>query len=229
MLRKLTTLAAALSIVAISATFAAAASAQIPIYANDLTSTAQRGQIVTSEGEKCQRGGSESALRVRLGEKTRACFFRPPVVGRDLEASIAARLLSGTPAKLRPRIYLSVGLRNDEGGSLRLLVYPMQRKIQLIKESPEEGKRYLAVVKNERSVRQLNKANRIYLRAFNQGAPGVCRIVARVNGRRVIVKDVERCAQLTGRDPIFGLGSVRGGEGALASFSKLRIGVPNPF
>lgn len=227
-LRNLTILIAVLAAFALSATPATAA-APIPIYSNDLASQAERGQIVTNEGAKCHRGGSDSALRVRLGEKTRACTLRPPVVGRDLEISVAARLLSGTPAKLRPRVYLSAGLRSGEGGAIKVLVFPMQRKVQLIEETPEGGKRYLAIAKQVGSIRQLNRANRIYLRAFNQGPPGTCRIVVRVNGRRLAVEDLDRCAQLVGRDPVFGLGSVRGGEGALASFSKLRLGVPNPF
>lgn len=225
---KVTPFAAALIAFAFSASPALAA-APIPIYANDLASTAARSEIVTSEGQQCRRGGSEAALKVRLGERTRACSFRPPVVGRDLEISVAARLLSGTPSKLRPRVYLSAALRSGDGGAIKVLVFPMQRKVQLIEENPDGGRRYLAIAKQVGAIRQLNRANRIYLRAFNQGPPGVCRVVVRVNGRRIAVEDLERCAQLPGRDTGFGVGATRGGEGAIASFSKLRIGVPNPF
>lgn len=229
MLRNLTISVAALLAFAVSAILAASASASIPIYSNGLSTQAERGQIATNEGAKCHRGGAKTALRVRLGEKTGFCSFRPPVVGRDLEVSVAGRLLSGTPAKLRPRVYLTAGLRSGDGGAIKVLVFPMQRKVQLIEENPDGGTRFLAIAKQVPAIRQLNRANRIYIRAFNQGAPGVCRIVVRVNGRRIATEDLRHCAQLTGRDPIFGVGATRGGEGAIVSFSKLRVGVPNPF
>lgn len=228
-LRNFTILIAAITAFAFSATLAASASASIPIYANDLATQAERSEIANDDGAECRRGGSKSALRVRLGERTSLCSFRPAVVGRDLELSVAARLLSGTPARLRPRVYLMAGLRSGDGGAIKALVFPMQRKIQLIAENPDGSRRYLSIVKNVASIRQLNRANRIYIRAFNQGPPGVCRVVVRVNGRRQALVDMERCAQLPGRDPIFGVGAVRGGKDATASFSKLRLGVPNPF
>jgi hypothetical protein len=207
----------------------AVATATIPIYANDLASTAGRSQLAGHEGKECKRGGSKKALKVTLGSGTQACSFRPPVVGRDLEISVVGRLLSGTPAKLRGRAYIATALRAGEGGMLTVRVFPAQKKLQLIEINPDGSTRYLAIVKKSAAIRDVNKANRIYLRAFNQGAPGTCRVLVRVNGRRLALTDVERCAALTGRDPLIEVGATRGGEGVVASFAKLRIGVPDPF
>lgn len=205
------------------------ASASIPIYANGLNSTAMRSQLVKHEGENCKRGGSKAALRIQIGSRTRACSFTPPVIGRDLEIAVTGRLLSGTPKKLRARGYLAAGLRAGEGGLIQARVFPLQKKMQLIMVSPEGDTRYLAIAKREQAIRGLNQANRIFVRAFNQGEPGNCRIVVRVNGRRLAVVDADHCARLTGRNAIIEAGSVRGGNGLTASFAKLGISVPDPF
>lgn len=209
--------------------FAAVATATIPIYSNDLTSVGGRGQMANHEGKACKRGGSKKALKVTLGSDTRACSFRPPVVGRDLEISVAARLLSGTPTKLRGRAYVAAGLRAGDGGMLTVRVFPAQKKLQLIQLNPDGSTQYLAIAKQAAAIRDVNQSNRIYLRAFNQGEPGSCRVLVRVNGKRLAVKNVSHCAALTGRDAIIEAGATRGGEGVVASFTKLRIGVPDPF
>lgn len=216
--------AAALFLVAPSA-----ASASIPVYSNPLNTTGLRSQLVKHEGAECKRGGAKAAFRVALGARTRLCSFSAPVVGRDLEIAATGRLLSGTPKKLRSRAYLAVALRVGEGGSLQARVIPMQKKMQLILTTPEGETRYLAIAKKEQAIRGLDQANRIFLRAFNQGEPGNCRVVVRVNGRRLAVVDAKHCARLTGRDTIIEAGSLRGGKGIVASFAKLGISVPDPF
>lgn len=221
----LTILGAAL----VALTAAAPASAAIPIYSNDLASVNARSQLAKSQGEDCRRGGTKVALRIRLGARSGACAYRLPVVGRDLDLVATGRLLSGTPRKLRARAYVAVGVRAGDGGSLRALVFPAQKKLQVIQESPETQTRYLAIVKRAQAIRGVNQANRIFLRVVNTTDPGVCRVVVRVNGRRLAVLDVKRCAQLTGRDTIIEAGSTRGGDGVTASFARLRVSVPNPF
>ena len=205
------------------------ASASVPIYENGLDSAATRGQVVKYDGQNCQRGGSRVALRIQVGARTRACSFTPPVVGRDLDIGVTARLLSGTPKRLRARAYLAVGLRAGDGGVIKARVFPVQRKMQLIAESPEGDTKFLEIAKDAAAIRGINKANRIYLRAFTQGEPGNCRVVVRVNGRRLAVSDLSHCARLTGRDSTFEAGSVRGANGLTASFAKLRMSVPDPF
>lgn len=218
-----------LGAVAFALLAAVPASASIPIYSNDLASNNGRSQLVKHDGDACRRGGTKAALRITLGARTRACSYSAPVVGRELDIVATGRLLSGTPAKLRARSYVAVGLRAGEGGSIRALVFPAQKKLQLIQQSPEGQVRFLAVAKREQAIRGVNQANRVFLRAVNQGEPGHCRVVVRVNGRRVAVTDVKQCAQLTGRDTIIETGATRGGEGVTASFAKLTVSVPNPF
>lgn len=217
--------AVALAIVAA----APAAAATIPIYTNDLGSNSGRAQIHKYDGDNCQRGGSSAALRVKLGARTSSCSYSLPVVGRDLDLVATGRILSGTPSKLRARSYVAAGLRVGDGGSLKALVFPAQKKLQLIERSPEGQVRYLAIAKRAQSIRGINQANRIFLRAINTDQPGVCRVVVNVNGSRLAVVDVERCAQLTGRDAIVEAGATRGGPGVTASFARLTVSVPNPF
>ena len=224
-----TTLISLAAILTLAATAATVQAAMIPIYDNPLTSNAARAQLSKESGDKCKRGGNKRAMRIVIGESTQACEMRAPVVGRDLELSVVGRLLSGTPAKLRPRTYLSTSLRVGDGGLIQARVFPASKKLQLLKTTPEGETRYLSIVKQAGAIRPVNKANRILLRTINTATPAHCRIVVRVNGRRLAAVGESRCAQLTGRDAPFGVGATRGGEGATASFAKLRISVPNPF
>ncbi|HZJ29862.1 MAG TPA: hypothetical protein VFD37_07730 [Solirubrobacterales bacterium] len=213
-----------------AAIFAPVASgAVIPLYSNPLTSAAERGQIANGAGRECKRSGTRVAMRLQVGAGTTACALMPPVVGRDLDVSVTGRLLSGTPAKLRARAYLSAALRVGEGGNLHVRVFPVQKKLQVVKERPDGEPRYLEVVKRHDAIQGVNKANRIYLRAVNAGPRGNCRIVVRVNGKRLAVLDDRRCAELPGRDVAFGVGSPPGGAGVVGSFAKLRIAMPSPF
>src|SRR5687767_42470 len=107
------TLVAGLAGAAAAATALAAA---VPIYSNDMSSTAERRDLIKVHGRNCDRGGSEVALRVKVGRGTADCSYRTPVIGRDLEIFSTERLLSGTPAAVRRRIYLGVGLRTGGGG-----------------------------------------------------------------------------------------------------------------
>lgn len=207
----------------------AIASASIPVYSNALNTTGARSQLVKHEGAECKRGSSKSAFRVELGARTRLCAFSAPVVGRDLEVAVTGRLLSGTPKKVRSRAYLAAALRVGDGGGIVARVFPLQKKMQLILTTPEGETRYLAIAKKEQAIRGLDQANRIFLRAFNQGEPGNCRVVVRVNGRRLAVVDAAHCARLSGRDTVIQAGSLSGGKGLIASFAKLGISVPDPF
>lgn len=224
--RLLIPLAVALATAAVAAP--SASGAMIPLYNNPLTSAAERGQIGNGAGQSCERSGTRVALRVQIAGQGSGCAFHAPAVGRDLDISVTARLLSGTPAKLRARSYLATALRAGEGGKLEVRVFPVQKKLQLIKEPPEGETRYLAISKRDEAIRGVNEPNRIYLRAMNMGPRGNCRIMVRVNGKRLALVDDRRCAELPGRDTAFGVGSTRGG-GVVGSFSKLRIAMPSPF
>src|SRR5688500_15191221 len=135
--------AALIGLVAASAAFAA----MVGIYRNEMGSTAARGQLIKIAGANCARGGAEDALRVAIGKKTEACSFRTPVLGRDLEIGATERLLSGTPKALQNKAFLGLELRAGGGAKYQLLVYPLQRKAQLIKYTAE-GPEFFDIAKN---------------------------------------------------------------------------------
>ncbi|HEX6228796.1 MAG TPA: hypothetical protein VFZ41_04950 [Solirubrobacterales bacterium] len=231
-IRAKTALAAALAAVLVIA--ATATAATIGIYRNSMQSQGLRGQVVKLVGERCGRGGSGKALRVVVGKRTRECAYRTPVIGRDLEVQAVARLLSGTPKQLRHGAYLAVNLRAGRAGAhYQLAVYPLQRKAQLRKTLSNGRVKYLHVEKNVRSVKGVNRANELRLRAFNvtRGPEkGSCRIAAFV-GRRRVANVVDTAAgDLEGRASGFGIGRTAGGaKGLVASFDDVVVRVPNPF
>jgi hypothetical protein len=210
---------------------ASAGAAMIGIYRNGLESTAQRAQLVKLSGRDCARGGSERALRIAVGERTDACAYRTPVLGRDLEIAATARLLSGTPKAVQRKAYLAVELRAGGGAKYALLVYPLQRKVQLVKVTPE-GTRYLAIEKDVASVMGINKANVLRLRALNITAgpeQGQARLAGYVGKDLVVEATDEGAGELTGRASAISVGAPKNGAGVIASVDDVVIRVPSPF
>src|SRR4051794_15017737 len=119
---------------------AVAGAAMIGIYRNSMETLTQRSQLVKLAGANCARAGTGGAMRVTLGKKTAACSFRTPVLGRDLEIAAAERLLSGTPESLQRKAFLGLELRAGEGFKYQLLVFPRQKKAQLVKVFGESTK-----------------------------------------------------------------------------------------
>src|SRR6476620_6819424 len=145
---------------------AIAGAAMVGIYRNGMKTLAQRSQLVKLSGRSCDRAGVGGAMRITLGKKTGSCSFRTPVLGRDLEIAATERLLSGTPTALQRKAYLGLELRAGGGAKYALLVFPRQRKAQLIKVT-DSGTRYLAIAKNEKAVVGVDEANKLRLRAVN--------------------------------------------------------------
>jgi hypothetical protein len=211
---------------------ASAGAALIGVYRNGMESEAQRGQVVKLSGERCGRGGSDHAVRVLVGKRTRECAYRTPVIGRDLEVAAIGRLLDGTPKPVQRKAFLAVNLRTGGAGAgYQLAVFPMQGKAQLRKVLADGGVRYLHVEKDVRT-KGLNRANELRLRAFNVTSgpeKGHCRVLAYVGGQ--LVADVSDAAagELEGRASGFSLGAVGNAKGALGSFDDVVIRVPSPF
>src|ERR1043165_4184492 len=145
---------------------AVAGAAMVGIYRNGMESLAQRSQLVKLSGSSCDRAGASGAMRISIGKATSSCSFRTPVLGRDLEIAATERLLSGTPTALQRKAYLGLELRAGGGAKYALLVFPRQRKAQLIKVTGA-GTKYLAIAKNEKAVVGINEANKLRLRAVN--------------------------------------------------------------
>lgn len=223
-------LAALTGVLALAAT---ATAASVGIYRNSMDSEAQRAQIAKLSGERCRRGGSEEALRIVVGKRTRECAYRTSVIGRDLEVEAIGRLLSGTPKPVRNKAYLALNLRAGRAGAhYQLAVYPLQRKAQLRKTLSDGRTKYLHVEKGVRSVKGVNRANQMRLRAFNvtRGRDkGKSRIVAFVGKRMVADVTDDAAGELQGRSSGFAVGAARGAKGLVGSFDDVVIRVPNPF
>lgn len=210
-----------------------AGAAMVGIYRNGMETDAQRKQVAKLSGESCGQAGSESTLRIVVGKRTRECAYRTPVVGRDLEISAVERLLSGTPAPLQRKAFLSVGLRTDAAGAgYRLLVYPLQRKAQLVKTLSDGATRYLQIEKDLATVKGVDQANQLRLRAVNvlSGADkGKGRILAFVGG--TLIADVidEAAQELEGRSSSFSVGATSNAKGLIGSVDDVVIRVPSPF
>jgi hypothetical protein len=221
-----------LTLLAVSAIAAAAAgAAMIGIYRNGMETTAQRAQLVKLSGASCARGGSDGALRVTLGKRTAACSYRTPVLGRDLEISATERLLSGTPTGLQKKAFLALELRAGAGAKYQLLAFPLQRKVQLLKVSPE-GTEYLAIAKNVKTLMGLNKANSLRLRAVNvTSGPerGNAQLAGSVGGTQVVEATDEGSGALSGRAAAVSVGATRNANGLVGSIDDVVVRVPSPF
>lgn len=213
--------------------FAGAASgALVGIYRNGMETEGQRGEVVKLSGERCGRGGSDTALRVVVGKRTKECSYRTIVLGRDLEIAATARLLRQTPKAVRRKAYLALNLRSGDGAHYQLLAYPLQRKAQLRKTLSDGSVEYLRIAKNVKSIMGVDKANKLRLRAFNiTSGPdkGHCRILAYA-GRVLVADFTDRAAgELPGRASGFAVGATKNAKGATASFDDVVVRAPNPF
>ncbi|MDQ3724406.1 MAG: hypothetical protein M3335_00710 [Actinomycetota bacterium] len=210
---------------------ATAGAAMIGIYRNSLESLGQRSQLVKLAGRNCERAGVEAGMRIEVGKATSACSYRTPVLGRDLEIAATQRLLSGTPESLQRKAFLGLELRAGAGAKYQLLVFPRQRKAQLIKITGE-GAKYLAIAKNEDAVKGINEANVLRLRAINvTSGPdrGQAQLAAYV-GKKLVGEVVDEGAgELSGRNSSVIVGTLRNGNGVVASVDDIVIRVPSPF
>jgi hypothetical protein len=210
---------------------AVAGAAMIGVYRNSMESLAQRSQLVKLAGANCARVGANGAMRITLGKKTAACSFRTPVLGRDLEIAATERLLSGTPENLQRKAFLGLELRAGGGSKYQLLVFPRQKKAQLIKVTGG-GTKYLAIAKNEKAVMGINAANKLRLRALNVTSgpeKGQSRLFAYV-GSTLVGEAIDAGAgELTGRASSVTVGTIKNGNGVIASVDDVVVRVPSPF
>lgn len=231
-MRKRSTAVFAAVFVLVSMLAASAGAALIGVYRNNMESEAQRAQVVKLSGERCGRGGSDHAVRIVVGKRTKECAYRTPVVGRDLEIAAIGRLLSNTPLAVQHKAFLAVNLRTGGAGAgYQLAVFPMQSKAQLRKVLPDGQVRYLHVEQGVKT-KGLNRANELRLRAFNSTSgpeKGSCHILAFVGGQLVADVTDTAAGELEGRASGFSLGAVGNAKGVVGSFDDAVIRVPSPF
>ncbi|MGN6556984.1 MAG: hypothetical protein ACTHLH_03115 [Solirubrobacterales bacterium] len=210
---------------------AGAQAAMIGIYRNGMESLAQRSQLVKLSGHSCDRAGVGGVMRVTIGKGTSACSYRTPVLGRDLEIAATERLLSGTSAPLQRKGYLGLELRAGGGAKYQLLVYPQQRKAQLIKVTGS-GTKYLAIAKNQKTIAGVNEANKLRLRAVNvTSGPerGQAKLFAYVGSSLVAEATDAGAGELAGRASAVIVGASGNAKGLVASVDDLVVRVPSPF
>jgi hypothetical protein len=210
---------------------AVAGAAMIGIYRNGLETLGQRSQLVKLSGSSCDRAGVAGAMRIVIGKATSSCSYRTPVLGRDLEIAATERLLSGTPAPLQKKAFLGLELRAGSGAKYALLVFPGQRKAQLIKVT-DEGTKYLAITKNSKSVVGINEANKLRLRAVNLTSgpeKGQAQLFAYVGNTLVGEAKDEGAGDLSGRASAIVVGTIKNGNGIVASVDDVVVRVPSPF
>lgn len=211
--------------------FAAHASASaLTIYQNNLTSLDDRKQIFQmAPRANCERGGSPRAFRFKLGPQATECFYRVPVVGKNLQVTGTARIFRNTPAKVLRRAYAGISLRQASDGSrYQFVVWPHSRRYQLRKVEPN-GR--IINFGNGQAGRKINgpgQANRLMLRAFN-GPKGGARLIAWANGNRMVLAGDHQGNSLTGRDVSFSIGARQIARGAFGSFVNIRVAMPDPF
>jgi hypothetical protein len=210
---------------------AVAAAAMIGVYRNSMETLGQRSQLVKLAGKSCERAGVGGGMRIVVGKATSACSFRTPVLGRDLEIAATERLLSGTPEPLQKKAFLGLELRAGGGAKYQLLVFPRQRKAQLIKVTAA-GSKYFAIVKNEKAIVGINEANVLRLRAINvtsgpeKGQAGLAAYV----GKKLVGEALDEGAgELTGRASSMIVGTIGNGNGIVASVDDVVVRVPSPF
>jgi hypothetical protein len=223
--------ASILAVAAVGALAASASAGLIGVYRNSMDTAAQRGQLLKLSGRSCDRGGANGTLRIEVGKRTPACAFRTPVIGRDLQIAATERLLSSTPRALRRKAYVGLQLRAGGGGRYELLVYPVQRKVQLIKVTPE-GTEFLAIAKGEKAVKGVDKANALRLLAVNlKSGPekGTTRLQGYV-GSTLLARGADPAGgNLEGRYSALVAGAARNARGLIVSADDVFVRVPSPY
>src|SRR4051794_6831458 len=222
-------LAATVAFLVVSAT---AGAALVTVYRNPMEKETQRAESVKLFGQACSRGGSETALRIKIGKATKECSYRTPVIGRDLEIGATMRLLSSTPRSLRSKAFLALSLRTGGGAHYQLAVFPLQRKAQLRKTFTDGQVKFLRIAKEVPTVQGVDKANKMRLRAFNiTSGPdkGNCRILGYV-GKVLVADFTDRAAgDLQGRASGFAVGATKNGKGVTGSVDDVIVRIPSPF
>jgi hypothetical protein len=229
-MKRPTRIAIPLAVLGSAAVATAALAASIPIYTNSMSSSGARSDIVRMGEGSCQRGAGDRALRVRVGERTRECELRTPVIGSNIDITATARLLAGTPSGIQRKVFVAVGVRTGNDGGYELAVFPRRGTYQLRRDVPPDGERSLLANGKSGRIKAVGKPNKLRLLAFPAEGGGT-RVAAYVNGRSVasVVEEAHAASTVSGRFSSIAVGSNKAARGAMASFDDLRVSVPDPF
>lgn len=207
-----------------------AAASVLTIYKNDLRTADDRANIhQMAPRAKCERGGSPTAFRFKLGAKAKECFYRIPASGRNLQVTGVARIFKSTPPKVLRRAYAGLSLRQSNDGSrYQLVVWPQTRRYGLRKVQPNGRIINFGSRKAGNIVKGPGLANRMTLRAFT-GTKGNTQLVGFVNGKKVAAARDEQGNSLAGQDTSLSIGAKQSARGAIGSFIGVRVAMPDPF
>lgn len=190
------------------------------------------------DGAKCKaKWRKRKTIGIIVGRATNACVYRSSVLadaqdpGPDQEMAASTNLAAATPAKLRPKIYLSVAVRESNTTAYELRVYPAARKFQLVRDGRgSAGSTVLAggsrkVIRPGAGVR-----NNLLLRAFDYGTASVT-LLAKINGKRVFGAKDSAAGIPNGRRTTIAVGrrGSRSANRAVGAFDDVAIRVPDPF
>jgi hypothetical protein len=227
-MRNRITKAAPLAVLGLLLAAAAAwATVWVPVYANDMSTSGLRAQLFQVGKGKCGVSGQAGTFRVKVGKQTVECVHSTTFIGRDLSLIVTGKLLSGTPSSLSSRTFVSLSLRNGDGGQFQLQVFPAKGTWKLVRDLPPNGHETVLAHHKSSSVKGLNLANKLRLDAINTGST-TCRVIAYDNGKKLAASTDTSCNQLSGRESTFSVGSTKNDNGAIASFDNLQVSVPNP-
>jgi hypothetical protein len=217
-------LAASLATLAFAAS---AGAAMITVYRNGMDTTVERAQLVKVSGRNCTRGAVDAALKIEVGKRTASCSYRTPVLGRDLEIAATERLSSLTTRKLQKQAYLGLELRTGGGAKYQLLVFPLQRKVQIAKVTAE-GIEFLAIAKDQKAVQGLDKPNNLRFRVAKIGS-AEAQLVGSV-GSTVVARGTDTIAgELPGRFAGVAVGASKNASGVVAGIDDVTIRIPSPY
>lgn len=217
------------------------------VYSNPLRTAGQQAEIKTPASAcKCRRMTPEPEFKFRVIDRRRkACIFDAPAAGEDLVASVKGKLFGRTPARLRQKAYLSLGIRSSRFGvRYRIRVYPRTGRYILSAQktgtgrSAREGRSTIngtEPIPNGRQVsgiernfiQGVGKRMRFGLRIYS-GRWGIprsrVRVVALLEGRAIVAFGVP-WPNMDRGSISFGAGTSSGGSarGVTASFRDLKV------
>lgn len=197
----------------------------VAIYRNGLDTTAERTDVLKLSGRNCSREGNKGTLQIAVGKRTEECAYRTPVIGRNLEIAVTARLLPKTPRRVARKAFVGLVLRAGGGARYEFRVFPRQRKTQLVKLTGD-GDEYLAIEKGVTAVKGVGRPNVLRLRT--EGLKGKVKLSAFL-GPTVVGEAVDDKGGIKGEFSALSVGAPRNGRGAIATFDAIVVRTPVRF
>lgn len=214
---------------ALVASVAALAFADVVVYKNSFSSKAAVKDVKKVGGKKCKRKFVSKGKKRKFMRATRttgpgACTLIPPVQGDDVRPAytlrVVGKLAKRTPKPARKGGYLAAAVRVGSEDRYELRVFPKGRRFELLR-SPN-GERF-PVRGRSGAIGGIGKKNKLSVSSTGT----VIRAV--VNGDEVARVSDPDSGDVSGRRLHFAVGNTaRTGKSTIAVFQKLKVSVPDP-